>query len=633
MPVIQLPRDTRWSELGTGISNALSQVAEAYVDKQATQGVAQIMDDPNIAETKKQTEVYKQFGQKGIDKYKEFVTAQVLQATIAQKKADALKDLAAAGQVQGRDDMTRMLMGLPPVSTPGTMPSTATPNAPVAGGATPTPSIASVLGGSSSTPAAPTSSPTSAIVGALGGGPTQPTLPAGADISFVGKPGPGAPGFPATAAPAPATTAAPPSPIDRMIDLRATAAGVTLSNEEKAALRLQVGAHLSTANGLSEAMAPVDKYLEVKQKGALQAPTLSKAQSEAEVAKASAANAAGEAAAKLRKTTAEATTAEAGAEAAPAVAAAAAATAPLNLPKYQAELQIAQQNAAQGKPSGMTAAQVQSAFPTFSPEQAQAVEAADKGGGAKAATAEIGKIVQANVSPAVGEGTAKFLRDAAAYGSITERFANEMAAAPEKLGAMSLSGVRARMEGLGLPIGDPQLLALLNSQKLAAATSARETGNWGVSGTNLQLSKQTSANIDKTAMSNVMMFAGAAAQKLQEADVEKANYEGNPRAQAAIDAAMQPWKNIQAITNTLNATVVKDSANPKAKERDVVYFMGNQVDPNTMRALVRQDNTEYTVKPQGEDKRTKYSGADIFAMARAAGVDPVLMLQRLGGKP
>jgi hypothetical protein len=49
--------------------------------------------------------------------------------------------------------------------------------------------------------------------------------------------------------------------------------------------------------------------------------------------------------------------------------------------------------------------------------------------------------------------------------------------------------------------------------------------------------------------------------------------------------------------------------------------------------IVRQDNTSYQVKPREGDKTTSYTGADIFAMARAAGIDPALMLQKLGGKP
>jgi hypothetical protein len=76
-----------------------------------------------------------------------------------------------------------------------------------------------------------------------------------------------------------------------------------------------------------------------------------------------------------------------------------------------------------------------------------------------------------------------------------------------------------------------------------------------------------------------------------------------------------------------------DPSKPKGAERDVMYFMGNQVNPNTMVPIVRQDNTSYAVKPREGDKTTSYTGADIFAMARAAGIDPALMLQKLGGKP
>ncbi len=131
-----------------------------------------------------------------------------------------------------------------------------------------------------------------------------------------------------------------------------------------------------------------------------------------------------------------------------------------------------------------------------------------------------------------------------------------------------------------------------------------------------------------------MMFAGTAAQKISEAEVEKAAYAGNPRAQAAIDQAVQPWRNIQKMTDTLNSTTVPvDPEKPTGAQRDVMYFMGNQVNPNTMIPIVRQDNTSYTVKPREGDKTSSYTGLQIWDMAKVKGIDPALMLQQLGGKP
>lgn len=624
MPVIQLPRDTRWGELGAGIGTGLNALVEGYMTKQANEGVAQIMSDPSIADTDKQSRAYKQFGERGSDIYKQFVTTQVLGATLAQKKAETEKERAQTLALTGKDDIVRMLMGLP--KTGATTGAATTPEAAATLG---------VLGGTAPTVPPPTASSNSTVTNSIGEkysydpqkGWSDPNKPWDATTSTT-TPSPTVKALSSSSG----TTASTPvgalsgeSPIALMIDQRAKSGGVTFTPEEKRSLILQTAAHLQTTSGLSEIMGPTDKAIEQKQKGMKFPSELSTAQ-------------------------AGATTAKAGAEAAPAVATAAAQRAPLTVPKEQAELTTAQAGAAVAAPlkqAELTSAQsaaeasrpvdvptelVSRSFPTFSPEQSQAVALAGKTGGNKAVNAEVSKIVEANAKGAgLSESTSKFVRDLASYGAITERFANEMVVAPERLGLLSGSGLKARAEGYGLPIGDPQLLALLNSQKLAAATAARENGNWGVSGTNLTLSKDTSANIDKTAMSNVMMFAGTADQKIKEAAVERAIYEGNPRAQAAIDQAIQPWKNIQAITNTLSATTVQDT--PKSKERDVVYFMGNQVDPNTMRALVRQDNTEYKVKPQGVDKRTTYTGLDLWGMATAVGTDPAEMLRRMGGKP
>jgi hypothetical protein len=368
-------------------------------------------------------------------------------------------------------------------------------------------------------------------------------------------------------------------------------------------------------------MAPVDKAIALKKEAAKFPSELASAQAGATTAQAGAVTAG----AKAQVDLAEAQQKLADLQAA----------APTVGPRAAAETQLAQQNAAATKPVRVDPNETMRSFPTFSPEQAQAVDGAGQAGGIKAATAEVAKIVDANAKGAgLSTDSIKFARDAASYGAITERFANEMVADPSKLGLISLSGIKARLEERGLPAFDPSLVNMLQSQRLAAATAARENGNWGVSGTNLQLSKQTSANIDKTVLSNVMMFAGTAAQKLSEAEVEKAAYAGNPRAQAAIDQAVQPWRNIQKMTDTLNSTTVPvDPSKPKGAERDVMYFMGNQVNPNTMVPIVRQDNTSYAVKPREGDKTTSYTGADIFAMARAAGIDPALMLQKLGGKP
>lgn len=179
MPVIQLPRDTRWGELGKGLGDALTNVIEGYQDKQASEGVAAILGDPNIADTKKYAAAVKQFGALGGTKYKEAIATQVLQATIAQKQAEALKDTAAATAGAGREKLIRDLLGLPAPATTGAAPTSGATTG--AGAPAPGNAIADVLGGGPATaPAAP------AVLGA------GPYIAPGAVASGIGVSRPGA---------------------------------------------------------------------------------------------------------------------------------------------------------------------------------------------------------------------------------------------------------------------------------------------------------------------------------------------------------------------------------------------------------------------------------------------------------
>ncbi len=599
MPVIQLPKDTRWGDLGTGLGQVIGGALEGYANKQADQSVAQIMEDPLLTEPAKLTKIMKEVPN-GLERYKGLVTSQVLQATVKEKTAEAAKNQAAADQAGGQSDLIRMLNGLPPKAaapTTNVLPQAPAPVAPVA-------PVAS---------AAPAATAASVIPDVLAGGSTGAAAPA-TEAAPTTSPSPTVSAL--TGAPTPGAT-----PLERMIDERAAMSGVTFTPAERANLVIITNGHLSRQSGLGEVMAPVDAAIKMKQGGAEFPSKVASSQAGAATAQAGAATAGAKAQVDLAESQAKLDELKA--------------KAPTVGPRAEAETERAQQEAAANRPGTTTPAAVGATFPSFSPEQNQAVALAGQTGGPKAATAEIAKIVDANAKGAgLSTDSIKFAREAASYGAITERFANEMVADPSKLGALNLSGIKARLEERGVPIGDPTLVNMLSSQKLAAATAARENGNWGVSGTNLQLSKQTSANIDKTVLSNIMMFAGTAAQKLAEAEVEKSAYAGNPRAQAAIDQAVQPWRNIQKMTDTLNSTTVPvDPAKPDGAQRDVMYFMGNQVNPNTMVPIVRQDNTMYAIKPREGEKTKSLSGTDIFNAARVAGIDPAEMLRQLGGKP
>lgn len=87
MPVINLPQDTRWGDFGKGLGGIIGGVLNAYSEHQTTSQVGEILQDPNIAENKKELEVLKKTGRKGLEIYDQLTKSQHTQA--------ATKDLLA----------------------------------------------------------------------------------------------------------------------------------------------------------------------------------------------------------------------------------------------------------------------------------------------------------------------------------------------------------------------------------------------------------------------------------------------------------------------------------------------------------------------------------------------------------
>lgn len=81
MPVINLPRDERWGDLGKGLGGIIGGVLSAYSEHQTTSQVGEILQDPNIAENKKELEVLKKTGRKGLEIYDQLTKSQQMQAT------------------------------------------------------------------------------------------------------------------------------------------------------------------------------------------------------------------------------------------------------------------------------------------------------------------------------------------------------------------------------------------------------------------------------------------------------------------------------------------------------------------------------------------------------------------------
>ncbi len=351
MPVIQLPKDTRWGDLGTGLGQVIGGALEGYANKQADQSVAQIMEDPLLTEPAKLTKIMKEVPN-GLERYKGLVTSQVLQATVKEKTAEAAKNQAAADQAGGQSDLIRMLNGLPPKAAAPTTsvlpqaPAPVTPVAPVASAApaaTAASVIPDVLAGGSTGAAAPAAAP------AAEAAPT--TSPSPTVSALTGAPTPGA------------------TPIERMIDERAAMSGVTFTPAERANLVVITNGHLSQKAGLGEAMAPVDAAIKMKVGGAKLPSELDKAQSEAATAAAGARTAVAKGAADLAEQQAR-------------------------LEETTAKGESARQVAAAGRPVEVDLPKLQANFPTFSPEQQQAVSVAGRAGGLTKRSAGSSKITR-----------------------------------------------------------------------------------------------------------------------------------------------------------------------------------------------------------------------------------------------
>jgi hypothetical protein len=97
MPVITLPTDTRWGQLGAGLGALLGQVVQARRNNQIAQGVGAISQDPNIPDNQKLPEVLRQYGDQGANIYTQIIRSQVLQGQLQLQGSEEQKNRAQTG--------------------------------------------------------------------------------------------------------------------------------------------------------------------------------------------------------------------------------------------------------------------------------------------------------------------------------------------------------------------------------------------------------------------------------------------------------------------------------------------------------------------------------------------------------
>lgn len=138
MPVINVPQDTRWGDLGKGLGSLIGSVAQGALQAQTAQGIAEIMQDPKVSEADKPVQVLKKFGPQGYEQWKTMQEGTKLQAQIQSLLAGVGKEKVQTSLLQGELDAgkpaadvanTKATTGLHQAQTGQSVAQTATINA------------------------------------------------------------------------------------------------------------------------------------------------------------------------------------------------------------------------------------------------------------------------------------------------------------------------------------------------------------------------------------------------------------------------------------------------------------------------------------------------------------------------
>lgn len=89
MPVVNLPQDTRWGDLGKGLGQVLGAVGGSLGQLKVQTGVAELMQDPSISDADKGVQALKKFGDAGYKVYQETVNTALKQAQVKNVLAEA----------------------------------------------------------------------------------------------------------------------------------------------------------------------------------------------------------------------------------------------------------------------------------------------------------------------------------------------------------------------------------------------------------------------------------------------------------------------------------------------------------------------------------------------------------------
>lgn len=259
---------------------------------------------------------------------------------------------------------------------------------------------------------------------------------------------------------------------------------------------------------------------------------------------------------------------------------------------------------------------------TWTASLTEAYRAAKPGTGAAAAETRLRSLATAGrnaeklgETKPIDTDSAKTARTSSEHAAVLEKFAKVLEDKPGDFGLLSGAGLKARLDRMGIPVGDPELLTGLETQKQLAASQAK-SGLMFISAQTIALGRDISPNVDRSPLSNWKAIDAIATQKIAEVQSEIDRYaDVTPKRQVKpLTEALERWKAIQAITNTIKTSVSADGA------KTAMFFRGKQVDPFSFTVLV---DPEKTYDLGGGKKAT---GATLFAKGAEAGKDPATAL-------
>lgn len=522
MPVIQLPKDTRFGDLGAGLGNLIGSAVTALKDREAQQGVAQIMEDSSISDADKGVQALKKFGDKGYSFYQQFVKSRVLDAQLKETLADVgLKQVKTALEGAKLPVAGKLAEGAVALQGAQTQATAAE---------------------------APLREAQAARLNALTGPEVAQTT--------------------AQTAQTQATTATEEAlRTPRVAGALATATqGAEKTDEER--MR-----NAATAQALLQEGIPVPPTVGRSVEAGAEQPPLAKPPDGGTTGRLD----------------------------------------PI-LKSYETILppdQLAQVRATYD-------ANARSRDPK---QRAKALDAAVDQANTLAAAQR--KVEKPGALPA---DAAKVARSSAEYGTSMETFVNELARDPAKVGLLSGTALKAYLERYGVSPGDESLSKMFETQKQLIADQAK-SGSVFMSAQTIKLAKDISPSVNRSPLSNLIAADAVADRQLASISTELDRFGKTAIDTTGLERAKGYWERIKKITGSIQSHVVTDENG--RNERTVMYFLGNQVNPNSMKPLVKNDKTEYSIRDKG-DGRKAVTGAELFALSpRLGNKDPAQILREL----